>query len=329
MSHSLDTESTSIALLPCGVDRGSFATGHQQCYLSPPLTPYPRYHTSHDCLDSISPVLAPYRTPLPSLQEMLPHDRRQQKSPTDSGRFRSHSASYQHPRRESKEILESSRSAMYNGGQVANDPAPLLPMYPTQNHATIPPPATIVSPTVRRNKAHVASACVNCKKAHLACEGIYPPPHGFQSPGRSINCRYLFFAASVSPFSCAPPIVLRSPAMAECGCMSTLRQYAVTFHFTFLLFSFLLFSHLPPFLYCFPGKTGGGWWRGRAVSGRALHPIPFGRIQKCPWPCRSRLQLWPIVAYNRQSLTLHQSPPVSRTLSLNPAVLVFSVAPER
>jgi hypothetical protein len=34
----------------------------------------------------------------------------------------------------------------------------------------IAPPPTRPAKPARRTKAHVASACVNCKKAHLSCD---------------------------------------------------------------------------------------------------------------------------------------------------------------
>lgn len=40
----------------------------------------------------------------------------------------------------------------------------------TQPAAMIAPPATRPAKPARRTKAHVASACVNCKKAHLSCD---------------------------------------------------------------------------------------------------------------------------------------------------------------
>jgi len=36
------------------------------------------------------------------------------------------------------------------------------------------PGSGITPPLLRRNKAHIASACVNCKKAHLACDASRP-----------------------------------------------------------------------------------------------------------------------------------------------------------
>jgi hypothetical protein len=40
----------------------------------------------------------------------------------------------------------------------------------TQPAAMIAPPPTRTTKPARRTKAHVASACVNCKKAHLSCD---------------------------------------------------------------------------------------------------------------------------------------------------------------
>jgi hypothetical protein len=57
-------------------------------------------------------------------------------------------------------------------------PSPGVPAYAGAHHAgpivqqatmIAPPPARPAKPA-RRTKAHVASACVNCKKAHLSCD---------------------------------------------------------------------------------------------------------------------------------------------------------------
>lgn len=39
-----------------------------------------------------------------------------------------------------------------------------------QQGAMIAPPPSRPTKPARRTKAHVASACVNCKKAHLSCD---------------------------------------------------------------------------------------------------------------------------------------------------------------
>lgn len=57
-------------------------------------------------------------------------------------------------------------------------PGQPMPPYPGAQHggpmaqqaALIAPPASRPSKPARRTKAHVASACVNCKKAHLSCD---------------------------------------------------------------------------------------------------------------------------------------------------------------
>jgi hypothetical protein len=52
----------------------------------------------------------------------------------------------------------------YLGGQGP------VPGPQTQPAAIIPPPPLRQTKPARRTKAHVASACVNCKKAHLSCD---------------------------------------------------------------------------------------------------------------------------------------------------------------
>lgn len=50
----------------------------------------------------------------------------------------------------------------YGGGHLAGPMA--------QQATMIPPPPLRATKPARRTKAHVASACVNCKKAHLSCD---------------------------------------------------------------------------------------------------------------------------------------------------------------
>ena len=171
---SLEIKPTSIVLFPTPADRTTLTNVHQQYYLSPPLTPFPHFPSYNDNPEHTSPALPSYHPSLPALQEMLPHENSQANSATDEERFRLHSALQEHPERGRKEIMEHHSVTTYRSGQHMTDPARILPLYTTQPHNTAPPASTI-SPLLRRNKAHVASACVNCKKAHLACDGKLPP----------------------------------------------------------------------------------------------------------------------------------------------------------
>jgi hypothetical protein len=110
------------------------------------------------------------------LDEMLPHETREPRSPTEPRRHQHHpSALQQSPEQGLKDIMEHNPAPTYRGEQHMSDPARLLPMYTTQSHVAVPHQSSLVSPLLRRNKAHVASACVNCKKAHLACDGTTSP----------------------------------------------------------------------------------------------------------------------------------------------------------
>ena len=170
------TKPTSIALFPTAADRSTLTNAHQQYYLSPPLTPYSQFPTYHESLEQTSPHLPPFRPSLPALDEMLPHETREPRSPTEPRRHQHHpSALQQSPEQGLKDIMEHNSAPTYRGEQHMSDPARLLPMYTSQSHVAGPQQSSIVSPLLRRNKAHVASACVNCKKAHLACDGTTSP----------------------------------------------------------------------------------------------------------------------------------------------------------
>ena len=171
---SLGIKPTAIPLFPTATDRPTLKNAHQQYYLSPPLTPYPRFPSYNDNPELGSLPLSSYHPTLPALQEMIPHETQLKKLTNDSDHFNQPSALQQHPEQERKEITEHNPVAIYHNGQHMSDPARLTPLYSAQPHNLVPPSSTIIAPLLRRNKAHVASACVNCKKAHLACDGKYP-----------------------------------------------------------------------------------------------------------------------------------------------------------
>jgi len=176
---SLATKPSSIALFPTAADRSTLIpSAYQQHYLSPPLTPYPHFPLSLEKSPVTSPV-SPYPQ-LPAFREMLPHENRQQQqpSPTDAEHFvYPTSAPSQPSGRQVQDLIEPNPIATYHSGQHMNDPTRLLPLYASHSPQIVTQTPPIVSPILRRNKAHVASACVNCKKAHLACDGSYPLTH--------------------------------------------------------------------------------------------------------------------------------------------------------
>jgi hypothetical protein len=171
---SSELKPTSIALFPTAADRSTLIPNpHQQHYLSPPLTPYtfPAYSEKHE---PIPPIESPFLPSLPAFREMLPHEDRRQTPPLDPERHVYPLPALQHHSEHDVTALPEHNSAsMLHGSHHISDPARLLPLYSAQPHAASLS-SSLVSPLLRRNKAHVASACVNCKKAHLACDGNSP-----------------------------------------------------------------------------------------------------------------------------------------------------------
>lgn len=174
---SLAIKPTYIPNFPAAADRSlSFFSSHQQHYLSPPLTPFLQYPTPLDQTNLSQSPPSTLSLPLPGLREMLPHQGREQTSPTEpEAHGYSRSASQQTQERSINDSIERNSISIPRGIQHVNDPTRLLPLYANSSSTILQTPP-IVSPLLRRNKAHVASACVNCKKAHLACDGNYSPP---------------------------------------------------------------------------------------------------------------------------------------------------------
>src|SRR5271170_1909371 len=133
------TKPTSIALFPTAADRSTLTNAHQQYYLSPPLTPYPQFPTYHESLEQTSPHLPPFRPSLPALEEMLPHDNREPRSPTEPQRQLHHpSALQQSPKQGLNDIMEHNSASAYRAEQQLNDPARLLPLYSAQSNVAVP-----------------------------------------------------------------------------------------------------------------------------------------------------------------------------------------------
>ena len=262
---SLEIKPTSIALFPTASDRTTVTNVHQQYYLSPPLTPFPHIPSYNDNPEHTSPALQPYQPTLPALQEMLPHENRQRNSSTDQERFQQYSASQQHPERDRKEIIEHNSVTSYRSGQPMTDPARILPLYTAQPHNGVPQTSNVISPLLRRNKAHVASACVNCKKAHLACDGKFPHPF---CPITSLDGRMF------PPFSDIMATMSRLCGMHVKPRLRDIFGLFLFYSFIFLAFSFFSFCFLSFLRFVWflnwEGGRGGGSGTGKGFFHR-LH----------------------------------------------------------
>jgi hypothetical protein len=174
--HSPALKPISIALCP-SADRSTLIPNtHQQHYLSPPLTPF-LTHLSHEDHSKHPNSLQSYFPPsLPAIRDMLPPERRPDTVPTEPLKNLVYSASA--PERRSQleltETLDPIPSSIARGTTSIPDPNRLQQVFSSQPLNGIPASSSMLSPLLRRNKAHVASACVNCKKAHLACDGTSP-----------------------------------------------------------------------------------------------------------------------------------------------------------
>jgi hypothetical protein len=73
------------------------------------------------------------------------------------------------------------RMLAYSGGSVA-----IAAPSPTETRF---PPSQISPRTTRKNKAHVASACINCKKKHLRCDNARPCHRCVQS-GKEVRMSF-------------------------------------------------------------------------------------------------------------------------------------------
>src|SRR5579859_5117706 len=173
---SFEQKPISIALFPTAADRSTLIpNSHQQHYLSPPLTPFLQFPSYNEKFEPFSPIKSPPHLSLPAFREMLPHEDQQKLSPTDPDRHAyPASAPQQHLEHDMAAIQDPNSASTPRGAPQMTDPSRLLPLYTSQSHTPGLEPSGMVSPLLRRNKAHVASACVNCKKAHLACDGKTP-----------------------------------------------------------------------------------------------------------------------------------------------------------
>lgn len=260
------TKPTSITLFPTAADRSTLTNAHQQYYLSPPLTPYPQFPTYHESLEQTSPHLPPFRPSLPALEEMLPHEAREARSPPEPQHHNHRpSAVKQSPEQGLKDVKEHNSAPTYRGEQHMGDPARLLPLYSTQSHAAVPQQTSIISPLLRRNKAHVASACVNCKKAHLACDGTTSPHLVLSFSGFlfQISCSTPPIMPTLSRFS------MNASCMSSGGCAQAPHIFGFLFENPYYPFSlvFLPFYSFFPVWVPYLGRYGGPGGEGGPVSG--------------------------------------------------------------
>jgi len=209
---------TSIAFFPAAADRST--KSHQQHYLSPPLTPF-LHHLSAEDPSQPSKSHSYFPHSLPSLREMLPRERRPDTVPTElETHVFSDSAPEQRSQAPFSETLAATTSTSPQGAATGSDPNRLLPAYPSQSLNGLSSSSAMLSPLLRRNKAHVASACVNCKKAHLACDGMPPLPPLPALPPLTIYDGRIFCAVrSAGPYHGWLGVI--RAAAAECGCMSS------------------------------------------------------------------------------------------------------------
>lgn len=222
--HSPALKPISIALSP-SADRSTLIPNphQQQHYLSPPLTPFLKHLSTEDQPKPPNSQQSYFPPSLPAIREMLPPERRPDTVPTVlENHVLPGSASERRSQLEFTETLGAIPSSTAHGATSVPDPSRLQQVFTSQSVNGIPPSSSMLSPLLRRNKAHVASACVNCKKAHLACDGTSPC---LLVPRTSLPSIYGGSHLGVCRSCNRTPImhglaVIRA-APAECGCMSS------------------------------------------------------------------------------------------------------------
>lgn len=173
----------------------SHSRSGQQGYPSPPMSePHspsqrPARSVEAERLPYPAPVHAPHRLeaglplPLPSSalfdhRQSLPSQSNLQQRPLYSGgHHQQHQAHHYQPVRATERPPYGAPPPPQSYG-YGYPPAGASPYVlgaqqagpQTQSATMIAPPATRPAKPARRTKAHVASACVNCKKAHLSCD---------------------------------------------------------------------------------------------------------------------------------------------------------------
>jgi hypothetical protein len=132
---------------------------------------------------------------------MLPYENRERNFSHDEGRFQQYSVVQQYPEQDRRETIELNSISPYRSGQHTHDPNRLIPPLYAAQPQNVVSQSPKVAP-LRRNKAHVPSACVNCKKAHLACDGKYP----HANPCFRLSKEALF-ALFIPSYTCDQPLL--------------------------------------------------------------------------------------------------------------------------
>lgn len=197
-------------------------SGSERAYPSPPMSePYSPSQRTARTVEAerpqySAPANAPHRVegglPLPSPSAALFDPRQSLPSQSQSlqqqrplypgGHHPQHQASHYQPARVTEHAPYGAtpvpQSYGYSYPPVGVPPYVLGPQHAgsqAQPATMIAPPPTRPAKPARRTKAHVASACVNCKKAHLSCDVQRPcgrcVASGKQVSGSRVRIRYV------------------------------------------------------------------------------------------------------------------------------------------
>lgn len=177
------------------IPKFSPSRSEQRSYPSPPMSEpqspsqRPARTVESERLQYLAPVSAPRRPeaslPLPppssalfdSRQPLSSQSSQQQRPLYPGGHHPQHQAHHYQPGRATEHAPYGAPAAPQ--GYAYSYPPPGASPYvlgaqhagpQTQPAAMIAPPPARATKPARRTKAHVASACVNCKKAHLSCD---------------------------------------------------------------------------------------------------------------------------------------------------------------
>ncbi|PSN72838.1 hypothetical protein BS50DRAFT_628952 [Corynespora cassiicola Philippines] len=162
------------------------------------IAPPPQHYLGHRPADS--PQVIPHQRPLypgePQHHRQHQHQQQHQPPPPQHQQHQQHQQQ-QHHYQPARAIEPTS----YGGMQIAQNyaygypghgvPSYLGPQGPgpqAQPAAIIAPPPLRTHKPARRTKAHVASACVNCKKAHLSCD-VQRPCGRCVASGKQDTCK--------------------------------------------------------------------------------------------------------------------------------------------
>jgi hypothetical protein len=194
-----------LALLPSQFSPGR---SEQYSYPSPPMSD--SHSPAHRSAQIVEPEGHPYPPPLNEPRRMIgvaphpPHassmlDPRSTPPPHSIQQARPLYSREAQPRTQPIHYQQHVLDAPYGGMPISHNytygyPPPGIPSYmgnqgpgpQMQPSNMIPPPPSRQTKPARRTKAHVASACVNCKKAHLSCD-VQRPCGRCVSSGKQVS----------------------------------------------------------------------------------------------------------------------------------------------